>query len=382
MNRELRSLHLAAVLVCVTVHDAKAQMDTIESVSTRGIDRETALRTREGQPYDPHAISEDVRTLYRTGRFSDIRVEVQQGSRGKRIAFHVVGSRRLMLRAVRTTPEDFRLKTVVPAGTPLDPSRAQAIANDLRAQLSQQGYPDAAVRPEIVAVGTGQADLLLRVRVGERIQVAKVAFTGESPLDAHELSTAVQSLRVRRILPGVPFLWKGWKQEPDYNLAALSSDLARVRSLYLSRSYFDASVRVDHTDVVARKAAITFLTTPGTAYDVRRWQVSGAGLDSRAGVVKGSFRADQLCQCLLEMRRNAEKEGVLDFSVRLMILRAEGSANQVDLAATVTRGKPYRVRRIDFVGNKRFSDSTIRRNLLIDEGDVLIPRCSERVWTA
>jgi hypothetical protein len=50
-------------------------------------------------------------------------------------AFHVVGSRRLMLRDVRTTPEDFRLNTVVPAGTALDPTRAQAIANDMRAQL-------------------------------------------------------------------------------------------------------------------------------------------------------------------------------------------------------------------------------------------------------
>ena len=43
----------------------------------------------------------------------------------------------------------------------------------------------------------------------------------------------------------------------------------------------------------------------------------------------------------------------------------------VDLAATTERGRQYRVGRIDFIGNHRYSDATLRRNLLLDEGQVL-----------
>ena len=40
-----------------------------------------------------------------------------------------------------------------------------------------------------------------------------------------------------------------------------------------------------------------------------------------------------------------------------------------DLTAGVTEGRPYRVGRITFTGNRRYTDAAIRRNLLLDEGD-------------
>jgi hypothetical protein len=67
-----------------------------------------------------------------------------------------------------------------------------------------------------------------------------------------------------------------------------------------------------------------------------------------------------LCRALLVERRDAQREGILDFS-----------ASFQDGHLTVERGRPYRVRRIEFTGNHHFSDASVRRNFLLDEGDLL-----------
>jgi hypothetical protein len=41
------------------------------------------------------------------------------------------------------------------------------------------------------------------------------------------------------------------------------------------------------------------------------------------------------------------------------------------LAATIDRGKPFHVGRIEFTGNRHFSEAAVRSNFLLDEGDLL-----------
>ena len=64
-------------------------------------------------------------------------------------------------------------------------------------------------------------------------------------------------------------------------------------------------------------------------------------------------------------RKEAEALGVVDFSAR-------ASIDEFGVfTATATPGRSYMISRIDFKGNRRFSDSSIRRNLLLNEAEVL-----------
>lgn len=346
----------------------------VESVSFEGTDGQLAVQTQPGSVYDEASVQEDVRSLYRTGRFADIRVEATRGAAGQRITFHVVETRRLMLRELRTNPDDFRFKAEIAAGTPMDQVRAQAIASEFRRQLTGQGYADTLVDPEIVPVAPGKADLVLHVRTGDRVRAKEVELTGATVIPRKDVLKRLQALRGKQIIPGIPGLWKGFRLSPEYTTLGAASDVARVRSLYLSRGYFDATVRLDHTDIEKGKAKVNLLLNPGMQYQVRRWQVSGTGIDNRLGTVRGAFRSGDLCRCLFDLRREAEQAGIMDFSVSLAVAPVETSnplVKQVDLFAKVTRGQPYRIRRIELLGNKRFSDSTIRANLLLDEADLL-----------
>jgi hypothetical protein len=88
----------------------------------------------------------------------------------------------------------------------------------------------------------------------------------------------------------------------------------------------------------------------------------------------GLLRAGDLCSCLFAARHDAERRGVLDFSAKLNMQPADGGLDTspaADLTASVIEGRPYRVGRITFTGNRRYTDASVRRNLVLDEGDWL-----------
>ncbi|HEV2688244.1 MAG TPA: POTRA domain-containing protein, partial [Bryobacteraceae bacterium] len=155
-------------------------------------------------------------------------------------------------------------------------------------------------------------------------------------------------LQTRRIL--------GWPLLPGYSPEAVESDLARLRSSYLSKGYFDASVRVEETDVQQKDARISVWIEPGQLY-----AVAPDALPS--------------CRSLFAARRAAERQGILDFAATLHVQptgAAEPDANPAaDVTLNIQRGQPYRVGRIVFIGNHHFSDAMLRRNLLLDEGELL-----------
>jgi hypothetical protein len=73
---------------------------------------------------------------------------------------------------------------------------------------------------------------------------------------------------------------------------------------------------------------------------------------------------EALCASLLEMRRVAESEGRLDFSV---VAEVSGSRASLDVTPRVHLGSAYGVGRITFSGHHTINDSTLRRALTLRE---------------
>ncbi len=116
----------------------------------------------------------------------------------------------------------------------------------------------------------------------------------------------------------------------------------------------------------------------GPRYSVRSWSVSrtdgGQTVVQAEGGARG--RSRDLCAALFAERRDAESRGIIDFSAQLNVQRTDDGPEEnptATLRAEVDRGQPYRIRRIDFAGNKHYTDAFVRRNLLLDEGDLLDP---------
>ncbi len=280
------------------------------------------LATQVGRPYDSRTVERDVRYLWGLGRFDDVRVEAEDRAGGVALTFRVVPSPNLLLHQVRLLPNTFGLQVQLPELTPINRLRAHEIAMDAQRQLNAGGYPNARVSYALVPAARQEVDLKLTVETGGSLRVHDVLFQGDSTMRGR-----LRALRIRRIL--------FWRLLPAYRLAAVDSDTGRLQSAYVSRGYFDAKVRND-VEIRGKDAHVTMAVETGPLYSI----------------------PPGLCASLFAERRDAQRRGILDFSARL----------NPDGGVTVDRGRAYRVGRIGFAGNHQYSDSAIRRNLLLDEG--------------
>jgi outer membrane protein insertion porin family len=366
---------IALILLSVFAATPVLAIPAVRSVKIVGTNLAVNLATQEGQPYNARAIEKDVHQLWSAGRFSDIRVEATEEPAGTAVVFRVTPAPDLRLCHVRIEPSSFGLHPKIDEGASVSPLRAHEIALEAQKRLNAEGYLDARVDFSLLPVSRHAADVQLTVRAGKPVDVRAVEFAGHTGLDAKDLRWALRDLRIRRLLPGVPGVWDGWRMFPAYNRDAVDADLNRLRSLYVSKGYFDANVRFDSAAIRGNSAVVRLDVQSGPQYRVRKWTVTGtqfpiAPVHPRDGVL----RTGDLCSCLFAARRGAERRGVLDFSAKLDMQRADaepGSSPAADLTASVTEGRPYRVGRITFTGNRRYRDATVRRNLVLDEGDWL-----------
>jgi len=82
----------------------------------------------------------------------------------------------------------------------------------------------------------------------------------------------------------------------------------------------------------------------------------------------GPSAVNELCACLLDLRRSAEAQGHLDFNVEV---ESAGTGGLLDLTARIRVGSAHAVGRIDFTGHSGINDSTLRRAMTIYERDLL-----------
>src|SRR5205814_524879 len=127
-------------------------------------------------------------------------------------------------------------------------------------------YLDARVDAALLPASRHDADVQLTVRAGKPVDVTAVEFTGQTGLDEIELRRALHDLRIRRMLPGIRGVWGGWRMFPAYNRDAVDADLNRLRSLYISKGYFDADVRFERAAIDGKSAVVTLNVQSGPQY--------------------------------------------------------------------------------------------------------------------
>jgi len=347
----------------------------IKSVRVVGTSTPVDLKTQVGQVFDASTIQGDVHRLWATGRFDDIRVETTPQDDGTSVVFNVVEMPQYLLHQLRVEPSTFGLQMNLPEGTPITRLRAHQIAYQAEQSLRTDGFRNATVDYDIVPFLGQKVDLHLNIEAGERVRVKQVEFTGDTEFDPKELRGVLRALKIKRVTPPIPGLWNGWVLHPGYSPESVQGDLALLRSFYMSKGYYDATVKLDDVEIAQKAAHVKIQVQAGQLYHVRTWQVSGNGIQTRiVHPLNGLMRSQNFCSALFVARREAEHEGILDFTVSTQVQPTAEStpdAPEAELATTIERGSPYHVGRIEFNGTRHFSEAAVRSNFLLDEGDLL-----------
>ncbi len=385
---------------------AKKQKELIEAIIFRGNRRvpSSVLRarifSRPGDVYSVNALERDFMALWHTGYFDDIRLEVQNGKKGEIVIFYV--REKKLVRAITykglhsvqqsDVLEAFQKQKVgLTIDSQFDPVVVKRAEVVLRQMLGAHGRQFATVRARTRNIPPNSVALTFIVTEGPKVKVGKITFQGNTVFPNREL---VQQMKLSRPT-GLP-PWFYWFHK-TYDHDKVLFDLEKVRELYQDHGYFFAIP--EEPKVKMRNTAhhwplffwswghgkavdITIPVEQGHQYKLGKFTIHGAKLFKAQklkpllGMKQGEvFDLSKVRKTIKNLTELYGDFGYINF-VATPDPEPDRKKRIVNLSLDFDEGKQFFIHRINFSGNTKTRDKVIRRELMLNEGQVF----NSRLW--
>lgn len=381
--------------------------DVIETIEFRGSRRvpQDTLRalifSKKGDKVDEDTLHRDFMALWNSGRFDDITLQKEAGRTGWIIRF-VLTERRIVrsikyegIKSITVSEilDRFKDRRVgLSVETQYDPNRIQRATNVLREFLSERGRQFANVEPDIRQIPPSSLEIVFKVNEGPKVKVGTIDIEGNKEFSDRVVRRAMKNLRPIGIPRSILFENIFAK---TFDSTKLEEDKDRIRNSYQEKGYFTARA-LDHQMAMrdtgggkfkiplfypnkpGKRVDLTIPIEEGRMYKLNKINFAGVKLFRTPDTLmrplfqmgEGDvFSTAKLRKGLENMRKLYGQFGYIDF-VPEPGFDILPNSDKLDMTLTVDEGKQFFVRRIDFSGNTTTRDKVIRRELLIDEGDI------------
>lgn len=392
-----------------------AQQQVIESVDIQGNRRLRDddliyyIKTRPGDVYDPVALERDLRELLSLNFFDKTatRVLTTDGPRGGvNVIFEVREwpiIRDLVFTGMKAVTESDVLKAFreqragISKEAIYDPVKARSATRILRELLASKGYPNAKVNIKEEEVSATSIALTFEVEQGNRSRIIDIEFEGNEKFKDGELKTALQLVKETGLV-------SRFKGQDILDMRKLQYDLQKnVRSYMFSKGYFQARIGEPVVEGlgVKRTGFLPFVVLPipiitskddtlkivvpvteGRIFRVGELKVEGNSIFSEQqilsyiGLRTGEIADGKRLQDAVyeDLKKVYGGQGFVNYNAEFEPDFKDNPTNPaegiVDITITIDEGKQFSLRRLEFTGNTFTRDRVMRREFLINEGDI------------
>ncbi len=389
-------------------------VERIEFYGNRDYPRDMLLArifTRVGDPYSPAALRRDFHALWNTGYFQDIRLIVQSDPKNpnaKIVIFYL--TERPIIRLIRyegnhtVTQSDIldafqKAKVHLSVEDRFDPTNVKRAIVVIKELLAAHGRQFATVKTTYQRIpATNAIVLTFHINEGPKVKVGKITITGNHAFSSYKIIRSMKHTRPYAIplyFFAIPVASK------TFDEGKLEDDLGTgVQALYQNHGYFRVLIQQPVTKTVnvnrpgipwipipwigAVHGKATNITIPieeGSKYRMGELFIRGSNPEKHlffrhaylksifplkpgdvfdAGLVRKSFK---------EYTKLYGAWGFINFTATPSFDINE-QKKIINLTLTFDQGKQYYIRRINFSGNTTTRDKVIRRELLLNEGDL------------
>jgi len=400
-----------------TTSSGNAFIERIDFVGNRRIRTDTLkarIFSRDGDPYNEDTLRRDFQALWNTQYFEDVKLEVQDSPNkpnGKIIIFIVTERpviRRIRYEGAHSVSESdildrFKEKKVgLTVESQFDPTRIKKAEVVLKDLLGEHGRQFATVTPQYERIASSNAIILVfKIDEGPKVKVGKIEFTGNHAFSNRKLIRAMRHDRPYAI----PLYFTEINvMSKTYDHDKLTEDIqVGIIGLYQDNGYFRVVVldpiikNVDTKEwrygiplagrTEGKAVNITIPIEEGDQYKMGTLRIVSSDPDKALSLKKDAleqafplkqgdiFSAAKIRKAMETYTNIYGQYGFIDF-VPQPETEINNQAKIIDIIMKFDEGKQYYVRRIDFTGNTTTRDKVIRRQLLIDEGQLF----NKRAW--
>ena len=372
---------LAVIVMLLASLSASAVLVEDVRVKARGpreIDPESVLAyvsLTKGSDFTHQAVSQDVKNLQKSNRFSFVDVVWERTAGGLILTYEVTEKPRV--RKIRVTGSSVfgnpKLRELLElnVGDFVDDSELGTTARRIQEEYRKKLYPFATMKWDIVEdPATGLADVNIFIDEGDCAGIGLVEFEGNTVFTAKELRKGMKQKK-RTLLSLI-------NGSGVYDPGELAMDLGSLKQMYLDKGYLDA--RIGTPQISQGKKNQIVITIPifeGQQYYTGSITLTGVSI----------FPENQVFEQInLEPGVPADAGAIRAASGRVQDyygrrgyigtrVDVQQAANPItgvsDLVFSVNEGVLAYIRDIQITGNTRTKDKVIRRELSVVPGAVM-----------
>jgi len=334
------------------------------------------VSVRVGEELDRLAMSEDIRSLQRSGAYSYAEVRVEEAIDGGVILnFRVSGRPKIRMLKVSGAEalgnKKVRNLLEIGSGDRVDNALLGQKAQKVRDSYRKDFFPEAAVEWSFTPVpGRPEfTDVDIEVTEGKRAVVRRILFNGNKSIPRKDL-LAVMTQRQSS--------WLSWINNAGvYEPGSLLADRESIRRVFMDHGFLGAVIDEPTFAYISKKKIdITFEVKEGPVYTVAGWNIGGMTLFEPSAVSHGIMIQKGEDASLSAIDRTAQNirdfygaRGYIKTDVEPLVSLNTNTA-QATVSYQVEEGTLAYIQNVEIRGNSQTKDKVIRREISVLPGDI------------
>jgi outer membrane protein insertion porin family len=392
----------------VKAQQTQRLVESVDVTGNRRLRKDDILywvQTRAGDAYSVEQVERDYQAILALGFFDKTatRVLTETGPRGGvNIIFEVKELpiiRDLIFEGLSSVAESdvlkaFRERRVgISKESVYDPVKARNAMRVIKELLAAAGHPNATVEERSEEVSATSRAITFVVDEGDRVRVVEVQFEGNTNFSDGQLRGAMKYVKEAGLITR-------FKGNDILDSEKLEYDLRLVDNYMRSKGYLQARHGDYRVESLGRKRTgfpvlplpflssvdeglrITVPIIEGKVYRLGELKVEGNSIFSEQavraviGLNKGDVaNGEKISKGLFEnLKKFYGNQGFIEYTAEPVPTFKDNPQNPdegiVDFVVTIEEGKQFSLRRLEFIGNTFTRDNVLRREVLINEGDI------------
>ena len=327
------------------------------------------IQTKQGLTLKQQTVNEDIKRLYATGFFEDVRLEVEELPEGYKLIVEVDEKpivKQITFEGATSFKEDKLRKTLgVIEGQILDRKAVKKGEEEIRKLYADKGFRFVDLQATVnVDSKTKEAVITVKVFEGKKFKISKISFEGVKAFKPKQLSKLMKTKERKWFLFGT-------FKEGDFE-----KDLEKISFFYQKEGYLDVKVVPEFAyNKDQNTIQILIKIDEGQHYLTGEIKFKGntlfpeselwQQLEMLPGLTYSQF---YVAQDMEKIRQFYANEGYMEARV-VPDVKLNRDSSKVDITYEIQEGDLYFVEKVQIRGNTKTRDKVIRRELRIRPGE-------------
>ena len=242
----------------------------------------------------------------------------------------------------------------------------------LKSFYKSLGFYAAEVEARSQSIGKDEKrlNLIFTVNKGEKYKISKINFIGDKKIKFKRLRDVIASEEAK--------FWKFISKNIYLNTERIELDKRLLKNFYLSKGYYNVEIVSSSAESKNKNTEIelTYSINAGERYRIKKLSTNidpvfdssiFVGLKEEFTSFAGEFYSPFKIQKILKKIDKIVDQNELQFVQQTVLETVDG--NNIDIEFKIFEGPKIQIERVNIFGNTVTSDTVIRSELLLDEGD-------------